>query len=632
LAPARPRVRNVLQGIAAGLIAGGLAGMGEVILLATLGGSVYNLHAMLWAVVAYGGLGAFAGLALAVIYVLLRREPRGPRARPEQGGPATYAFTWAATFSVLGLLITRYRLYRDLFHESIRTFSLQGLAFNGGLLLFFVALFFLFYWLWQRAAFRLLTDLRGSGAVLALLVVVAGAASFFTRPTNTLSTAPKGIPPGLEDAPNVILIGVDTLRADRLSCYGHTASGTPSLDALAADGVRYADMTAQASWTKPSFATIFTSLYPSSHRATGKPHRLPEAVTTLAETLAASGYHTGGLANNPSISAAFGFDQGFADYIYLEPDYLFAANEAASQTALYQTLRRAWAMASGGRIYVQSFYQDAAVVNRHALDWLEANKGTRFFLFLHYMDPHDPYFEHPYDGRGYARASNQNPDPALAPTFSRLYDGEIRYLDEQLGQLFEWLKAEGLYDQTLIVLTGDHGEEFQEHGGWWHGQTLYQEQIAVPLIAKYPAGARAGTVITELARSLDIAPTILDVARVPIPETMMGRSLWSATEPPPSVFAEEDLEGNVVHALRTPAYKLILANPDNPRGLPAEVLFDLSTDPGEQSDLFAAQPDQVRSMRAALRQVVTLALERAVASEVGSLDASLQEKLHDLGY
>jgi arylsulfatase A-like enzyme len=391
-------------------------------------------------------------------------------------------------------------------------------------------------------------------------------------------------------------------------------------------------MSAQASWTKPSFATILTSLYPSSHTATGKPSRLPQAVTTLAEVLAASGYHTGGIADNINIAPAFGFDQGFADYVYLEPGYFFLGNEAASQTALYQILRRAWAITGGNRIYAQAYYQDASIVNRQAIDWLVANQGTRVFLFLHYMDPHDPYLAHPYDGTGYARASNQNPDPTLAATFSDLYDGEVRYLDEHLGQLFDWLKAEGLYDDALIVLTSDHGEEFQEHGGWWHGQTLYQEQIAVPLIVKAPGGARAGAVVTDLARSLDIAPTILDLADVPIPEVMMGQSLWSTAEPPAYAFAEEDHEGNVLTALRTPGHKLILANADNPRGLATEVLFDLSADPGERQNLFAAQPNLAQALRRTLREVVTLALEKAVAGESGSLDAAVQEKLHNLGY
>jgi arylsulfatase A-like enzyme len=614
---------HLLTAIAAGLLAGALVGLIDVLLLVALGGNRDNAHGLLWAVVAYGLLGLLAGLGLGLLLALLR---------PNLEAQSVYAFTWAAVFAGLGLFITRYRLYRDLFHESIRTFSLQGLLFNGGLLIAFAALFLLLLLLGQRPVLRRLARWPSSLALFALLLAVASVISLLSRPVQALASPPAGIPPGLEDTPNVILIGADTLRADRLSCYGYAGSQTPQIDALATDGVRYAEMTAQASWTKPSFATIFTSLYPSSHTATGKPHRLPQAVTTLAEVLAASGYHTGGLADNPSISAAFGFDQGFADYVYLEPSYLLAGSEAASQTALYQTLRRVWAMTGSDRIYPQHFYQEAAVVNGYALDWLEASRGTRFFLFLHYMDPHDPYFEHPYNGQGYARASDQNPDPALAQTFSRLYDGEVRYLDEQLGLLFDWLKTEGLYDGALIILTGDHGEEFQEHGGWWHGQTLYQEQIAVPLIIKYPRGVQAGSVVTDLVRSLDIAPTILDAAGAPVPEAMMGRSLLGSTAAPPYAFAEEDHEGNVLHALRTASHKLILANADNPRGLPAETLFDLVADPGERQNLFADQGDRARSLQETLRQELTLALERAVESEAGSVDASLQEKLHDLGY
>ena len=608
---------------AAGLLAGALAAAGEVVLLIVLGGNTGALQPLLWAVLAYGLLGLLMGLALGILLAILR---------PKWKAPTAYALSWALVFASLGLFITRYRLHRDLFHEGIRTFSLQGLLFNGGLLVAFATLFFLLLWLWQRSACQPITRLWGSIVAFALVVVVAVVATLATRPSSSLAAVPSGIPPGLEDAPNVILIGVDTLRADRLSSYGYTGSQTPHIDALAAESVRYEEMTAQASWTKPSFATIFTSLYPSSHTATGKPHRLPQAVITLAEALAASGYHTGGIADNPSISAVFGFDQGFADYVYLEPDYLFAANEAASQTALYQVARRVWAMAGGTQIYPQRFYQEASVVNRHALDWLQANKGTRFFLFLHYMDPHDPYFEHPYNGHGYARASDQDPDPALAPAFSELYDGEVRYLDQHLGRLFDWLKAEGLYNQSLIILTADHGEEFQEHGGWWHGQTLYQEQIAVPLMIKYPGATQAGAVVTDLTRSLDIAPTILDVAGLSIPDVMMGRSLWGESEPASSAFAQEDHEGNVLQSLRTGSHKLILANDGNPRGLPPESLFDLTVDPGEQNNLLAGEPEQARALREAIRQVLSLALEQAVVGEAGALDAGLQDQLRDLGY
>jgi arylsulfatase A-like enzyme len=614
---------SVLYAATAGLLAGALVGTGEVILMAVLGRSLDGLHALLWAVAAYGATGLAAGLALGVLFGVL-----GRRFAPQ----SAFALAFALVFGGLGWFVTRYRLYRDLFHEGIRTLGLQGMLFNGVLVLAFTSLALLFFWLWRRPALRSIIHPWVGAGLFVLLLAVGGVGSLITRPAETLTASPAGIPPGLEDAPNVILLGADTLRADRLSSYGYAEAETPNMDALAADGVRYAEMMAQASWTKPSFATVFTSLYPSSHTATGKPHRLPQAVVTLAEVLAASGYHTGGFANNPSISASFGFDQGFADYVYLTPDHLFAGNEAASQTALYQALRRAWAMVAGERIYPQRFYQEASIVNARALDWLETNKHTRFFLFLHYMDPHDPYFEHPYSGTGYARASDQNPDPVLAPTFSRLYDGEVGYLDGYLGQLFDWLKAEELYDDTLIVLTGDHGEEFQEHGGWWHGQTLYQEQIAVPLIIKYPQQARAGSVVVELARSLDLAPTILDVSGVPIPAEMMGRSLWGDTEPPAYAYAEEDHEGNVLHALRSSTHKLIVANTDNPRGLPVGALFDLAVDPGELDNLFGDEPERAHSLRQELRTIVALALERAVEGEVGSLDASLQEKLRDLGY
>lgn len=605
-----------------GTLAGMLAGALEVGLLAWLGGGAGNLHALLWAVAAYGLVGLLGGLALGLVAAVLQRSAAAST-------PAARAFApaFAAVFCALGLFLVRYRLYRDVFDEGIRTFSLQGLLFNGGLLLGWAALFFLLRWLAARPPLRRVAG-RGGLAAAAGLLLLAGAVTMLTRPTAPRAAAPAGIPPGLENTPNVILIGIDTLRADRLSCYGAVSVQTRAIDALAAGGVRYAHMTAQASWTKPSFATIFSSLYPSSHTAIGKPDRLPGAVVTLAEALAASGYHTGGLANNVSISPAFGFEQGFADYAYLAPGYLFGAGEEASQLGLYQGLRRVWARISGGRIYPQNFYQEAAVVNREAMAWLDKNKGTRFFLFLHYMDPHDPYFEHPYNGRGVARASDQDPDPARAPELDALYDGEVRYVDEQLGVLFDWLKAAGLYDDTLIVLTADHGEEFQEHGGWWHGQTLYEEQIEVPLIVKYPGGARAGSVVTDLARSLDVAPTILDAAGLPVPESMQGRSLWSPGQPPAYVFAEEDLEGNVIYAVRTPELKLIRANADNPRGLPVEELFDLGADPDEQQPI--SQPaDELRAM---LREALALAVERAVAAEAGDLDAIIQQKLHDLGY
>src|SRR5438876_11103557 len=198
------------------------------------------------------------------------------------------------------------------------------------------------------------------------------------------------------------------------------------------------------------------------------------------------------------------------------------------------------------------------------------------------MDPHDPYCAHPFDGECRARVANPNPPPALAEKLHHLYAGEVADLDEHLGVLFEDLKRRGLYDRTLVVLTADHGEEFREHGGWWHGTTLYDEQIHVPLIVK-PAGAHAlARVRDELATSLDIAPTIVASTHAKPPAAMQGHVLPLDGEAAPareSTFAGEDLEGNGLHAGRARAWAVVTAHPGNPRGLAPEELYDLPRDP-----------------------------------------------------
>src|SRR5207247_87007 len=216
-------------------------------------------------------------------------------------------------------------------------------------------------------------------------------------------------------------------------------------------------------------------------------------------------------------------------------------------------------------------------------------------------------FAHPFNGEGYARVAHPNPPPALAERLHHLYEGEVAYLDEHLGVLFDDLKRRGLYDRTLVVLTADHGEEFHEHGGWWHGTTLYDEQIHVPLIVKPPGAHALARLRDELANSLDIAPTIVAAAHLKPPAVMQGHALPLDAGPAPareSTFAEEDLEGNVLQAVRTRAWKLVSANPGNPRGLAPEELYDLPRDPGEQRNVVASAPAETEKMRAALGRSV----------------------------
>jgi arylsulfatase A-like enzyme len=286
--------------------------------------------------------------------------------------------------------------------------------------------------------------------------------------------------------------------------------------------------------------------------------------------------------------------------------------------------------------YVQQYYQDAQVVNRNVISWLERLRRGRFFVFIHYMETHDPYFVHPYNGVGYARVSNPNPDPSMAGRLSEVYDGELRYVDEAVGQLCDWLKQAGLYEQTLIVLTADHGQEFHEHGGWWHGKTLYDEQIHVPLVVKLPGGKQAGSVDRRMVRTIDITPSILTLAGIPPHASMQGKSFtgimgqeWAGTE---DVFSEEDHEGNVVHSLRSATWKLMTANRNNPRGLPPVSLFHLAEDPGETDNLATRRDELLELMTARLEEMKSLARGEAVPRQEREIDEATMERLRSLGY
>jgi arylsulfatase A-like enzyme len=429
---------------------------------------------------------------------------------------------------------------------------------------------------------------------------------------------------------------VDTLRADHLSCYGYKPNRTPQIDRLADDGIRFANAFAQASWTRPSVATILTGLFPSSHGAVHKADILPNRIETVAEVLQRGGYRTVGFPNNANVTPVFNFQQGFDEYRYLAPELFFWADEPAAQLTAYNGLRLVRERFLARRVNVHNYYQPAEVVTAEAKGWFagRAPNDPPFFLFLHYMEPHDPYMIHPYNGVGYARVTNPNPPPEVANLYRAAYDGEIAHLDRHLGELFDDLRARGLYDRTLIVLTGDHGEEFQEHGGWWHGTTLYDEQTHVPLIVKPTLGG-GGRVVQEFATSLDITPTVLHAAGLPAPDVAQGHVLPLDGGAPParqSVFAEEDLEGNVLHAVRTRAWKLIIANPGNPRGLAVEELYDLPVDPGESRNIVSSAPAEAEQMRAELGRSVLQARAHAGASEQTGSDAATQERLRALGY
>jgi arylsulfatase A-like enzyme len=249
------------------------------------------------------------------------------------------------------------------------------------------------------------------------------------------------------------------------------------------------------------------------------------------------------------------------------------------------------------------------------------------------MDPHDPYFEHPYNGRGYARAAHEHPDLDEAPELRRLYDGEITYWDEHFGRLVEDLKRRGLYDDLTIVITADHGEEFGEHGGFWHGTTLYDEQLHVPLFVKLPGNARGGTNVRHWVQSIDLMPTLLMRSGIEIPEGVQGVNAFDGSD---RLYAEENHEGNVLEAVRerrgVDEFKLILANEGNPRGLEPAELYRVDRDAGERNDLARTDTDELHRMADVRDELHRRAVQGAVERQTVDVGASERERLQAIGY
>ncbi len=323
-----------------------------------------------------------------------------------------------------------------------------------------------------------------------------------------------------QELPNIVMLLVDTLRADHMSVYGYgywggavggyEAPTTPNLERLAGQAVVFKRVIAPSSWTKTSMGSIMTGCNPSRHGAQGVKDVLPDGLTTIAEALAEQGYYTIGVNTNPWLKSIFGFNAGFHTYHTLPCEASFGS---------------AWD------------------VNRTALELLkQAPQGKPVFLYLHYMDVHSPYApsrpffsEPPATIPGLGVVPDDELDilyrqkgldaPGVVPRIIKLYDGEIRTVDAAIDQLLKELQRENWFDNTIVVITSDHGEEFREHGSIEHGKNLYPEVYEVPLIFLWPGRLPAGVRISAQVRSIDIAPTLFALTGLDVPKSLDGKPL-----------------------------------------------------------------------------------------------------------
>jgi choline-sulfatase len=420
-----------------------------------------------------------------------------------------------------------------------------------------------------------LVALAAGGLVLGALVVGQRAGRPPAAATETVAR------------PNVVLITLDTVRADHLGCYGARAGSTPTFDALAAAGVRFETAIAHAPLTAPSHASILTSRTPLGHgvRDNGA-YVLPEGVRSVAEDFRGAGYRTAAFVSGFPLTRRFGLDRGFETY----DDHLPRGTDPR-RTA-----------------YVE---RGALATTDAALRWLEASPaGAPFFLWVHYFDAHAPY---------------EPPAEFVARTGSA-YAGEIAFVDAQVARLTGRIES-ALPGRTLVLVTADHGESLGEHGEDTHGIFVYDATLRVPFVLAGP-GVPAGRVAATVARGIDVAPTLLDYAGITA-GPMEGRSLRRAASGERMDDAptySESLHSRLqygwapLHSLRTERYKLIEA--------PRAELYDLQRDAREDQDRAAAEPARVEGLRSELQKLMTAVTPVAARA----VDAETAARLEALGY
>jgi arylsulfatase A-like enzyme len=480
---------------------------------------------------------------------------------------------------------------------------------------------------------------------------------------------------------NIVLYVLDALRADHVSCYGYDRETTPTVDRLAADGILFEQCFTPATWTRPVAASISSGSYPPTNGTETRHDVFDPHVPALAEQLSAAGYETVGITSMGNVSSAVGFDRGFDDFydVYKDPAVI---ERRRTSTATDEELKQE----DASKVALPR----AADLNATFTDWLDGrDRGQPFFAFFWSIEPHMPY-DPPEGFRDYVDPGYRGPVDGERECLTRidseadlaqlkaLYDGEIAYNDACLDSLIAELDSEGVYEDTLVVVLGDHGDAFQEHGRLTHGHAPYDELMHVPCLVRPPdtADGVAKRRVDELCSLVDLYPTILEYATdLEIPEGVQGTSLSG-------VFDGDSVNGNEYIFSKTASYDMqntfygvrshdskyievetpetsgrnllellkyvvqkgiltdIFRNPkyylDRYRYSETEFLYDLASDPGERRNLV----DEREERRAEFAQIlwewhsecVELGKKASSGDAEGEIDEATREQLRQLGY
>lgn len=430
-----------------------------------------------------------------------------------------------------------------------------------------------------------------------------------------------------QSARNLLVISIDTLRADRLGCYGYPRDTTPTIDGLAARGARFEHMISTAPWTLPSYGTLFTGLTPARHRAgiwsewearfgTGEDvqrrtlEHLDARATTLAERLRDAGYATAAFVSNPFLDAETEVDRGFARWV----QYL---NRASAGVDL-------------------------------ALEWFTRRREQApWFCFLHLIDPHAPYTPPPpYDERfagrkvaglpGYPPSIDElrrnTPGPELKKLLSDFYDGEIAFADAQIGRLLAVLEERGELARTVILVHADHGEELWDHGSFEHGHALHEEVLRVPCILVDGARIAAGTLVPERLSTVDLFPTLIELLDLPPSENLEGASLVPRLRAGAAPLVRTTLSEAMLYGTREQKSLVERGEKLVTDGASRSALFELASDPTASRDLSNERQQRVQALRKSLLDRHRRETARAGGGGAVTFGAGSQEALHGLGY